>query len=286
MLNSTNYTVWAMRMKIALKVNKVWETIDPANKVEEKNDIAIALVFQSIHEALTLQVGDLDTAKGVWDAIKARHVGAERVREARLQTLIAEFDKLKMKEGDTIDVFVGKLSEISSKSASLGEIIEESKHVKKFLKSLPRKRYIHIIASLEQVLDLNTTSFEDIIGRLKAYEERIKEDEDEQTDDQKKLMYANWRHNKKTMVEKAEAARITTAAEAGATVDDLPGGVGGVVVSDRINMDLINRIEMPRISHVTVVIRLVTLSQIALTGYLNFKEPFRRKKNTLKKPMN
>lgn len=128
-----------MRMKIALKVNKVWETIDPANKVEEKNDIAIALVFQSIPEALTLQVGDLDTAKGVWDAIKARHVGAERVREARLQTLMAEFDKLKMKEGDTIDVFVGKLSEISSKSASLGEIIEESKHVKKFLKSLPRK---------------------------------------------------------------------------------------------------------------------------------------------------
>ena len=192
MLNASNYTVWAMRIKIALKVHKVWETIDPGNKHEEKNNMAIALLFQSIPEALVLQVGDLDTAKCVWDAIKARHVGAERVKEARLQTLMADFDRLKMKDSDTIDTFSGKLSEISSKSASLGEIIEEPKLVKKFLKSLPRRKYIHIVASLEQVLDLNTTSFEDIVGRLKAYEERICEEEDEHhDDDQDKLMYTS-----------------------------------------------------------------------------------------------
>ncbi|XP_048615803.1 uncharacterized protein LOC106453556 [Brassica napus] len=191
MLSSSNYTVWSMRMKIAFKVCKVWETIDPGNKDEEKNNMAIAFLFQSIPEALILQVGDIDTAKGVWDAIKTRHVGAERVKEARLQTLMAEFDRLKMKDGDTIDTFVGRLSEISSKSASLGEMIEEPKLVKKFLKSLPRKKYIHMVASLEQVLDLNTTTFEDIVGRLKAYEERICEEEDEQSDEQGKLMYAN-----------------------------------------------------------------------------------------------
>lgn len=191
MLTSSNYTVWSMRMKIALKINKVWETIESGDKDEEKNNMAIALSFQSIPEALILQAGDLDKSKAVWEAIKARHVGAERVKEARLQTLMAEFDRLKMKETDTIDVFVGKLSEISSKLASLGETIEEPKLVKKFLTSLPRKRYIHIIAALEQVLDLNTTSFEDIVGRLKAYEERIGEEEEEQQEEQDKLMHAN-----------------------------------------------------------------------------------------------
>ena len=190
MLTSSNYIVWAMRMKVTLKVSEVWETIDPGSKDEKKNNMAIAFLFQSIHEALILQVGDIDTAKGVWDAIKARHVGAERVKEARLQTLMAEFDILKMKEEDTIDLFVGKLSGISSKSASLGETMEESKLVKKFLKTLPRKKYIHIVASLEQVLDLNTTSFEDIVGRLKAYEERIAEEEEE-THDDGKLMYGD-----------------------------------------------------------------------------------------------
>lgn len=51
---------------------------------------------------------------------------------------------------------------------------------------MPRKKYIYMVASLEQVLDLNTTSFEDIVGRLKAYEE-----EEEHNDDHGKLMYAS-----------------------------------------------------------------------------------------------
>ena len=68
--------------------------------------------------------------------------------------------------------------------------MEESKLVKKFLSCLPRKKYIHIVASLEKLLDLNKTSFEDIIGRLKAYEERIL-DEKKTNEDQSKLMYSS-----------------------------------------------------------------------------------------------
>ena len=122
-----------------------------------------------------------------------RHMEADRVKEARLQTLTADFDRLKMKESDSIDSFVGKLSDLTSKSASLGETIEEPKLVQKFLISLPQKKYIHIIAALEQVLDLNKTGFEDIVERLKAYEERICDDEEEKVEDQSqnKLMYTN-----------------------------------------------------------------------------------------------
>ena len=149
MLTSSNYTVWAMRMKVMLKVHKAWEVIETESADSEKNDLATALLFQSIPEALILQVGELDTAKKVWDAIKLRHMGAERVREARLQTLMAEFDRLQMKDSEKIDDFAGKLSEISSKSAALGVTIEEPKLVRKFLKCLPRKKYIQIVASLE-----------------------------------------------------------------------------------------------------------------------------------------
>lgn len=166
-------------MKILLKVHKVWNIIEaPTDGEVEKNTLAMALLFQAIPETLVLQVGGLDTAKKVWDAIKTRHVGAERVKEARLQTLMAKFDRLKMKDTQKIDDFVGKLTEISSKAAALGEEIREIKLVKKFLKSLPRKKFIYMVASLEQILDLKTTSFEDVVGRLKVYEERIAEDEE------------------------------------------------------------------------------------------------------------
>ena len=192
MLNTTNYTVWAMRIKVLLKVHEVWEAVETETDNVKKNNMAMALLFQSIPETLILQVGELDTAKKVWEAIKVRHMGADRVREARLQTLSSEFERLRMKETDTIDEFVGRLAELSSKSAALGENIEETKLVKKFLKSLPRKKYIHIVASLEQVLDLKTTTFEDIVGRMKAFEERVAEEEEEDTQDtQTKLMYAS-----------------------------------------------------------------------------------------------
>ena len=98
MLDSANYTVWAIRMKLLLKVYKVWEIVETESVESDKNDMAIALIFQSIPESLILQVGELTTANKVWVAIKSRHLGADRVREARLQTLTAEFDRLKMKE--------------------------------------------------------------------------------------------------------------------------------------------------------------------------------------------
>ena len=195
-----------------------------------------------------MQVGDLDTAKAIWDAIKARHVGAERVKEARLQTLMTEFDRLKMKEEDTIDVFAGKLSKISSKSAFLGETIEEPKLVKKYLKCLPRKKYIHMAASLEQMLDLNTTPFEDIVGRLKAFEERVADEEEETHEDTGKLMYTNADTT-------SEGYGITLEVEA-AVVDLI--GMEEVMAAGRFN----NRgkhidkdvVETPRISHVSSAI--------------------------------
>ena len=119
MLTSSNYTVWVMRMKITLKVHKVWEVIETESTDGDKNDMAMALLFHSIPKAFILQVGELDTAKKVWEAIKSRHMGAERVKETRLQTLMAKFYRLKMKDSDNIDDFAGKSSENSSKSAAL-----------------------------------------------------------------------------------------------------------------------------------------------------------------------
>ncbi|XP_076926305.1 uncharacterized protein LOC143589430 [Bidens hawaiensis] len=109
----------------------------------------------------------------MWDAIKSRNMGAERVKDARLHTLIREFDGMMMKETETIDEYASRMTAISSKAATLEQPYEERKLVQKFFTSLP-SRFIQVVASLEQVLDLKTVGFEDVVGRLKAYEERIK----------------------------------------------------------------------------------------------------------------
>ncbi|XP_023736526.1 uncharacterized protein LOC111884431 [Lactuca sativa] len=165
-------------MKVVLRIHKAWSVIDPGTEEnEEKNYLAIGLFYQAIPESLIMQLGDVESAKDLWNSIKARHVGTDRVKEARFQTLNSEFDRLMMSEKESIDSFIGKLSGIASQLASLGETIVESKMVKKLLKFVPRK-FLHIVASLEQILDLKTVGYEDIVGRLKAYEERVKEADD------------------------------------------------------------------------------------------------------------
>ena len=77
MLNATNYTVWEIRIKILLKVRKVWEVIEHDSDDNDKNNMATALLFQSIPETMILQVGELDKAKQVWEAIKLRHAGED-----------------------------------------------------------------------------------------------------------------------------------------------------------------------------------------------------------------
>ncbi|GKC14192.1 retrovirus-related pol polyprotein from transposon TNT 1-94 [Tanacetum coccineum] len=131
----------------------------------------------------------------MWEAIKTHNLGADHVKEIRLQTLITEFENLKMSDNDTIDAYAAKLSGIASKSATLGKVISELKLVKKFLTSLPR-RFVHIVEALEQVLDLKTMAFEDVVGRLKAYEERVKQ-EDKANNSQEKLLYARTDHSNK-----------------------------------------------------------------------------------------
>ncbi|XP_023754894.1 uncharacterized protein LOC111903348 [Lactuca sativa] len=180
MLSSTNYTVWALRMKVVFKIHKAWTVIDPRTEKNGKKDyLAMGLLYQAIPETLIMQIGDVESLKVLWDAIKAMYVGADRVKEARLQTLMVEFDRLNMSDSELIHDFTGRLSRLASKSVALGEVIDETKLVKKFLNSLPRLKFIHIVSSLEQVLDLKSVGFEDVVGRLKSYEERIGEEGDD-----------------------------------------------------------------------------------------------------------
>ena len=117
-----------IRMKVIFNVHQVWDVVDQGADDPKKNNITITVLFQAIPEDPILQVGTMGTAKEIWDAIKTRHLGTDRVREARLQTLITEFDNLKMKETGTIDEFASQLSVIASKSRSLGEILDKKKH--------------------------------------------------------------------------------------------------------------------------------------------------------------
>ena len=101
------------------------------------------------------------------------YMGAEHVMEARIQTLKNELDMMSMKEGDSIDVFSTRVMVIIAKLCGLGDKVEDSYVVKKILRALSSK-FLHIASTIEQFCDLNTMTVEELIGRLKAHEERLR----------------------------------------------------------------------------------------------------------------
>nr|GEY65589.1 zinc finger, CCHC-type [Tanacetum cinerariifolium] len=129
------------------------------------------------------------TAKEVWDALKKRHVGENRVQQAKQQTLKSEFEMLQMEENESIDSFVTRLKSIINKAASVGLAYENSTLVRKLLNVVP-DRFLQIVASIEQYSDLDTMSLDKAIGRLKTFEERLKYKNERLVNTQERLLFA------------------------------------------------------------------------------------------------
>nr|GFC82076.1 zinc finger, CCHC-type [Tanacetum cinerariifolium] len=77
-----------------------------------------------------------------------------------------------------------------AKFKGLGETLKDKVQVRKLLNSVPKK-FLPIVATIEQYQDLDEMSFEEAIERLTAYKERIKSQDTLKANDQNKLLMAS-----------------------------------------------------------------------------------------------
>lgn len=171
-LARSNYTAWALKMKVFMKAQGVWDTIETRKKevvADDRQDkIALATIYQGIPEDVLLSVADKETAKEAWEAIKTMCQGAEHVKKAKVQILKGEFESLCMKDGEQLDEFCLKLNGVVTNIRALGENIEESYVVKKLLPAMPQK-FLQIVSTIEQFGNVETMSVDEAIGSLKAH---------------------------------------------------------------------------------------------------------------------
>lgn len=177
LLTRTNYAAWAMRMKYLLRANGAWAAVDREDSSKEvdagKEEMAMTIISQSIDDTTLLRVAEKETAADVWAALRSMHVGVERVREARIQSLRSEFDGLKMGDVESVDDFAARFTTLVGRIRELGDPMEEKYVVKKLLRAVSNK-FIHVASSIALFGDTNKMAMEEAIGSLKAHEELIK----------------------------------------------------------------------------------------------------------------
>jgi len=136
-------------------------------------------------------------------------LGADRVKEVNAQKLLAEFEAISFKSGETIEDFAVRIGKIATDLKGLGETsVDDARVVKKFLRVVP-PRYNQVAVTIEMFCDLKTLSVEELVGRLRAAEDRFEPTVEDVTNKQGQLMMTeeDWaaKHKARIMTDSSSA---------------------------------------------------------------------------------
>jgi len=182
MLSRTNYQEWSAHVQCNLKAMYLWDAIE-SDKVERRRDrLALGAMIRGVPGEMHSMLLNKKSAKEAWEAIKSMRLGAERVKEVNAQKLLAEFESISFKTGESIDDFAVRIGKLATDLKGLGdESVDDTRVVKKFLRVVP-PCYNQVAVTIEMFCDLKTLSVEELVGRLRAAEDRFEPTPDQVTD--------------------------------------------------------------------------------------------------------
>ena len=163
-----NYAFWKVRMRAFLCAidDFVWDSVEngyvrPTTIKSEWDKAALALananskainaIFCGVSPNEFHRISHVETAKEAWTILETTYEGTKKVKDTKLQMLTTKFEELKMGDDEAFDSFYGKLNEIVIAKLNLGEKIEDSKVVRKILRSLPESFQIGRASCRERV---------------------------------------------------------------------------------------------------------------------------------------
>src|SRR5664279_1436828 len=170
MLTRSNYADWSLVMQVMLEARQLWVAVSTGTAERETDRTAMECLLRSVPPEMFSMLARKPTAKEAWETVKMMQLGALRVQEAKAMVLNTQFDSIWFKEGDDVVDFGMRLQTLVSHLSLLGVKKTEGDVVRKFISVVPR-RLKQIAHSITTLLDINTLSVEELVGRLKASED-------------------------------------------------------------------------------------------------------------------
>ena len=111
------------------------------------NSKALNAIFCGVSPNEFHRISHITMAKEAWEILETIYEGTKKVKDTKLQMLTTQFEELKMSEDES---FYGKLNEVVIGKFNLGEKTEDSKIVRKILRSLLESFRAKVIAIEER----------------------------------------------------------------------------------------------------------------------------------------
>ena len=115
------------------------------------------------------RISHITIAKEAWQILETTYEGTKKVKDTKLQMVTTQFEELKMSEEESFDSFYSKLNKVVIGKFNLGEKTENSKIVRKILRSLSES-FCAKVTAIEESKDLNDIKVQELIGSLQTYE--------------------------------------------------------------------------------------------------------------------
>ena len=137
--------------------------------VANANSKALNAIFCGVSLDEFHRISHVTIAKEAWQILETTYEGTKKVKDTKLQMLTTRFEELKMSKDESFDSFYGKLNEVVISKFNLGEKTEDSKIVRKILRSLPES-FCAKVTAIEESKDLDDIKVQELIGSLQTYE--------------------------------------------------------------------------------------------------------------------
>ena len=111
------------------------------------------------------KISHITVAKEAWEILETTYECTKKVKDSKLQMLTTRFEELKISEDESFDSFYSKLNDVVVSKFNLGEKTEDSKIVKKILRSLPES-FRAKVTTIEESKDFNDIKVQELIGSL------------------------------------------------------------------------------------------------------------------------
>ncbi|XP_066164603.1 uncharacterized protein [Oryza sativa Japonica Group] len=161
-----------MVMKVKLQARHMWDTVWYGDVDYGEDRRALEALLAAVPTEMQSSIVNKRTTKDAWDAIASARIGSDRARRSTLQKLRQDWENLAFKPGEDIDDFVLRLNSLQQRLAQLGDTtIDEERAVEKLLRVVPEK-YTQLALSIETLLDFTELTIEEVMGRLKAVDNR------------------------------------------------------------------------------------------------------------------
>ena len=151
--DGNNYAFWKVQMRAFLCSidDTVWDAVEAgwtrpeatkstwdkaALAVANANSKALNAILYGVSPDEFHRISHITIAKEAWEILETTYEGTKKVKDTKLQRLTTQFKELKMSEDESFDSFYSKLNEVVVGKFNLGEKMEDSKIVRKILRSL------------------------------------------------------------------------------------------------------------------------------------------------------